>query len=436
MTKCFTLALSLSLVWSVALAQNVSRLYSREKLEADAARFGEQIRAEYRETILPKLTDAERSALSALKIEVPISAPSGDPFEFYSDKDTVYLPALSLRFYADLCAASAWLNIHGHDGTTVRDYVGVLFREAKVSPGAPLLPVFQTLGVPDNPRANTAVANRADRNFGNTVVFLLAHELGHILKKHPPGLSDLAQRRTHEIEADAFAIENARRIEQWPLGIEFWFDCERIRHIAPVKFPTEAEWQKKLAALRHPVTTERLEALAAAIDKAPDTSARNKTSKKFMADFFRLAAPFAANPIARVAEYSRVRELRMADLKPRKAGFIIPGTTEHEEDFNGLFAVRRTAAGGEEDVVDFLLLRFENEITGGYLSKTVQGVIDGKIVDGALHFNWREGKLKGRGIVENGGETIRGTWGSGEAEAGAGELVGVRVHKKKEPSAR
>ena len=258
MRKCFTLALTLALVCNVAPAQNVSRLYSREKLEADAARFGEQIRAEYR--------DLERSALSAIKIEVPISAPNGDPFEFYSDNVTVYLPALSLRFYADLCSASAWLNLHGCDGTTVRDYVGVLFREAKLSPRAPLLPVFQTLGVPDNPRDETAVAHRADRNFGNTVVFLLAHELGHILKKHPTGLLDLVQRRTHEIEADAFAIEIARRIGQWPLGIEFWFDCERIRHVAPVDFPTEAEWQKNLAALRHPVTTERLQALAAAID--------------------------------------------------------------------------------------------------------------------------------------------------------------------------
>ena len=436
MRKCFTLALPLAFVCNVALAQNVSRLYSREKLEADAARFGEQIRAEYRETILPQLTDAERSVFNAIKIEVPISAPSGDPFEFYSDSGTVYLPAFSLRFYADLCSASAWLNLHACDGTTVRDYVGVLFREAKLSPRAPLLPVFQTLGIPDNPRQETAVANRADRNFGNTVVFLLAHELGHILKKHPMGLSDLVQRRAHEIEADAFAIEIARRIGQWPLGIEFWFDCERIRHVAPVDFPTEAEWQKNLAALRHPVTTERLQALAAAIDKAPDPSAGNLTSKRFIADFFRTSAPFAGNPIARVAEYSRVRKLRLADLKPRKTGFIIPGSTEHDEDFNGLFAVRRTAADGGQDVVDLLLLRFENEISGGYLSKTVEGIIDGRIVDGALHFNWREGKLKGRGIVENGGETIRGTWGSGEAEVGGGELIGVRVQKKKEPAAR
>src|ERR1700751_3810561 len=95
------LALALALTCgagAAAFAQNVSRLYPREKLEADAARSGEQIRAEYRETILPQLTDAERSALNAIKIDIPISGPSGDPFEFYTDGSTIYLPALSLRF--------------------------------------------------------------------------------------------------------------------------------------------------------------------------------------------------------------------------------------------------------------------------------------------------------------------------------------------------
>ena len=438
MQRHFALALSLTCCWSAAaLAQNVSRLYPREKLETDAARFGEQIRSEYRDTILAQLTDAERSALSAIKIDVPISGSNGDPFEFYTDGGTIYLPALSLRFYADLCVANAWLNAHGFDGTTVRDYVGVLFREAALSPRAPLLPVFRTLGVPGNARDETAVSNRADRNFGNTAVFLLAHELGHVLKKHRTDLGDPVQRRTQEIEADEFAIEVMRRIGQVPLGLEFWFDVERIRHVAPVKFPTETEWQNYLAGLRHPVTNERLQALAAAIEKAPDSFARNQTNQalwtqrsKTFAQMFRLAAPFAANSIARVAEYSRVRELRLADLKPRKAGFTLPGTSAQEQDFNGLFGVRRTAADGGKDEVDLLLLRSKDEVTGSYSNRTVEGLIEGKIVDGALHFTWSEEKLKGRGMAETQGETIRGTWGSGEAEQGGGEWTAVRRKKE------
>jgi len=205
--RYLTLALVItSCTGATVFGQDVSRLYTQEKLKADAARWSEQIQAEYRETILPQLTDEERSALPAISIEIPLTGHRGDPFEFCYANGKVNLPALSLRFFSDVCVANAWLNAHGYDGTTVRDYVGVLFREAKRSPRAPFPPVFRTLGVPDNAREESSVSNRADRNFGNTVVFLLAHELGHALKKHRTDLRDLVEKRKQEIEADAFAI--------------------------------------------------------------------------------------------------------------------------------------------------------------------------------------------------------------------------------------
>ena len=141
--------------------------------------------------------------------------------------------------------ANAWLNAHGYDGTTVRDYVGVLLREATLSPGAPLPTVFRTLGVPDNAREESAVANRADRNFGNTIVFLLTHELGHALKKHDTHSQDPMQKRRQEIEADAVAIEMMRRIGQVPIGVEFWFDVERIGHVQGIRRVTSDDSQQK-----------------------------------------------------------------------------------------------------------------------------------------------------------------------------------------------
>ncbi|HZS17154.1 MAG TPA: hypothetical protein VFA51_04395 [Candidatus Udaeobacter sp.] len=431
------LAVALAFICSVALAQNVTRLYPREKLEADAARSGEQIKAEYQETILPQLNENERSALSAVKIEFPTSGPNGDPFEFYTDGNTIYLPALSLRFYADLCVANAWLNAHEFDGTTVRDYVGLLFREAAASPRAPLPPVFRTLGVPDTARDEPAVKNRADRNFANTIVFLLTHELGHVLKKHRPDVRDPNQRRAQEIAADAFAIEVMRRMGQLPLGLEFWFDVERIRHVAPLKFPTDSDWQNYLASLKHPVSKERLEALAAAIEAAPESFARIQTDQalwaarsKMFAQMFRLAAPFAANSIARVAEYSRVRELRLADLKPRKAAFSVPGiTASTAQDFNGLFRVRRTAPAGT-DVIDLLLLRDGDDVRGAYMKQNLSGSLEGKVSGSVLHFTWSEGSAHGGGKAETQADAFHGTWGVGEAEQGGGEFVAERQKKE------
>jgi len=428
---------------ATVFGQNVSRLYPEKKLQADAARWSEQIQAEYRDTILPQLTDDERSALGTIKIEVPLSGTNGDPFSFYTDdKGTIYLPALSLRFFSDLCVANAWLNAHGYDGTTVRDYVGVLLREATLSPGAPLPAVFRTLGVPDNAREESAVANRVDLNFGNTIVFLLAHELGHALKKHDTHSRDPVQKRRQEIEADAFAIEVMRRIGQVPLGVEFWFDVERIGHVQGIRrvtsarFPTEAEWQKYLAGLDHPVTSERLDALATAVEKAPDSFARNQADQarwtrnsKIFAQYVRLGAPSAAIGTARVAEYERVRDLHVEDLKPRKAAFTMPGS-EQEPAFNGLFAMRRTAAEGGQDRVDLLLLRTRDEVIGGYSNGKIDGFIQGEIRnDGVLHFTWREGNANGKGIAQAQGETLRGTWGLGESKQGAGEFSGVRQKK-------
>lgn len=423
--------------------QNVSRLYPEKKLQADAARWSEQIQAEYRDTILPQLTDEERSALGTVKIEFPLSGPGGDPFSFYTDnKGTIYLPALSLRFFSDLCMANAWLNAHGYDGTTVRDYVGVLLREATLSPGAPLPTVFRTLGVPDNAREESAVANRVDRNFGNTIVFLLAHELGHALKKHDTHSRDPVQKRRQEIEADAVAIEVMRRIGQVPLGVEFWFDVERIGHVQGIRrvtsarFPTEAEWQKYLAGLDHPVTSERLDALATAVEKAPDSFARNQADQarwtrnsKIFAQYMRLGAPSAAIGAARVAEYERVRDLHLEDLKPRKAAFTMPGS-EQEPAFNGLFAVRRTAVEGEQDRMDLLLLRMGDDVTGGYSNGKIDGFIQGDIRSGVLHFTWREGNANGHGVAQAQGETLRGTWGLGESEQGAGEFSAERQKKE------
>jgi hypothetical protein len=438
MRKRLMFALSLMCGWSaISQAQNVSWLYPPEKLKADAARWVEQIRAEYRDTILPQLTDAERSFLSGIKIDVPSAGPKGDPFEFYSDGDTIYLPALSLRFYSDLCVANAWLNAHGFDGTTVRDYVGYLFKEVRAGHRT-ALPTFRTLGVPQNARDEASVANRADRNFGNTIVFLLAHEVGHVLKKHRTDLRDPVQKRNQEIEADAFAIEMMQRIGQVPVGFEFWFDVEHSGHVAPVEFDTENGWQKYLSSLDHPVTTERLGALAVAIEKAPDLFARNQANQalwtersKMLAQYFRLAAPqWTTNPIAHKAEYERVTDLQVADLKSRKSAFTIPGT-EGEPGFNGLFAVRRTAVDGGQERVDLLLMRMGNEVTGGYSNGKVDGFIEGEIKDGVLDFTWREGGLNGHGVAESQGDTLRGTWGSGGAKQGAGEFIGVRQKKDK-----
>jgi hypothetical protein len=97
-----------------------------------------------------------------------------------------------------------------------------------------------------------------------------------------------------------------------------------------------------------------------------------------------------------------------------------------------LFAVRRTAANGEQDTMDLLLLRSsDDQVIGGYSNGKVDGFIQGEIKDGLLQFTWREGALNGHGVAESDGAALRGTWGTGEAKKGAGEFSGLRQKRDK-----
>jgi hypothetical protein len=81
--------------------------------------------------------------------------------------------------------------------------------------------------------------------------------------------------------------------------------------------------------------------------------------------------------------------------------------------------------------MDLLLLRFGNDVNGGYSNGKVDGFIEGEIRDDALHFTWREGNASGKGVAQAQGETLRGTWGVGELEKGAGEFDGERQKKER-----
>ena len=173
---------------ATVFGQNVLRLYPEKKLQADAARWSEQIQAEYRETILPQLTDEERSALGAIKIEVPLQ----DPMAIRSHSTPTTRARFTCRRFR---YGSFRISARRTPGSMLTDTTALPCAIMSVcscarqtlSPGAPLPPVFRTLGVPDNAREESAVANRVDRNFGNTIVFFLAHELGHASEKtrHP-----------------------------------------------------------------------------------------------------------------------------------------------------------------------------------------------------------------------------------------------------------
>jgi len=79
-------------------------------------------------------------------------------------------------------------------------------------------------------------------------------------------------------------------------------------------------------------------------------------------------------------------------------------------------------------------LRNGDQVTGGYSNGKVDGFIEGEVRNGVLHFTWSEGDIKGHGIAESQRDTLRGTWGTDEAQQGGGDWTGVR--RKRDTGAR
>jgi hypothetical protein len=79
---------------------------------------------------------------------------------------------------------------------------------------------------------------------------------------------------------------------------------------------------------------------------------------------------------------------------------------------------------------NLLLLRMGTSVNGGYSNGKIDGFIEGEVREGMLHFTWREGNAIGKGVAQAQGETLRGTWGIGEAEQGGGEWTALRQKKQ------
>ncbi len=440
------LALALGTLAAEAGAQGLARLYPRAQLEADQARWSGQIAAEFRDTIAPKLTAREHEALSGVRFEFPLVGERGDPFEFYSDPagKVIYVPVLSLRFFSDLLVATAWLNANGYDATSVQDYVGVLFRDAEEFPRAPLPRPLEALGVPPNARDEAAVSSRSDRNFGQTLIFVLAHELGHVARAHGTGKISDEDAKRQEIEADAFAVDLVRRIPAVPLGLESWLIFDLARHKAREEFSSPEAWTQYRRGFRHPLSSARLSALAGALETnaedfaaLEDEAQRDRWAARYrtlFSTYFRISAPFEDQPIAHWAKRSRVLDLRLADLKPRTTGLMLPGALggpAAQPPFSGAYRCSVKGGAGAAEF-DLLLMRFGDDLHGGYMSGSEQGTLTGTVTGDRATFTWEQGAASGSGEWQStpDGKSLRGSWGRGEDRGGLGEWTGERIDRK------
>jgi hypothetical protein len=279
MTRYIMLLSVICLATSTAGANSFSYMYDMRHLQQEKPRYEQRLGDLYR-IIAPLLTAQERRDLAGVRIELPfIGAQSGTPLDFYTmgqvGRATVFMPVFSLLFLEDLATAFAWLQRHDYSLETVEEYITMLrYKKASDFLGGRYPSPLKALHIPPDAMSNERVKTLALSLRNEAYAFILLHELGHVLYRHP-GYDGVPRElaRQHEAEADRFALTVLERADTIPMGVILWFMAQvnampsKGQLMAEKLVKSDADWQVYLKTwATHPLTVERLSATALYLD--------------------------------------------------------------------------------------------------------------------------------------------------------------------------
>jgi hypothetical protein len=270
--------LGIALLWSTtARAAEFSTLYEPALLTN--TRYPLRSEQMYKAISAGLLNDDERQRLSGTTLafppiaDVPMYRGSQLAFYSFSPPATVTMPILSLKFLEDVCIASAWLQKNGYTQQTVADYAAMLHYGK--APSYP--PPLKALGVPDSALLDPAVDKLSLSLFNDSRAFILLHELGHLYNRdsaNPPNTA--AESQAHEVRADGFALDVMRRDGEIPVGVVVFFTV--ATHLEPCRadYASDEQWRQHLISGSHPLTANRITAIAASLKLNSSDFARNE----------------------------------------------------------------------------------------------------------------------------------------------------------------
>lgn len=412
----------------------LDELYDEATLNYWAGITPADIRGVYRESLLPALEPDERRGLAGVELHFPLRCPlpGVEPFCYYQQtladgSRQVVMSVTSLRLFGDLALATAWLQLEGYAIETPSQYLTMLrHRQRDAYPGGRYPLPLEVLGVPEDVREREAVMDLYGKLYTSSLVFVLLHELGHALYRHPgygPETSREAARR-HEAEADDFALEVMARLAYPPLGMAFFFTL--MAHWEPNRwhFADEAAYRAHLAEATHPLTSDRLRGLASALAERSAAFARAEPDPVGMraglldaAGELRRLAAFMDDPDIQEGILRLGRSTDPAALGPRRSGELVIGDAQGaggtaQGHYDGTFQGELGDASGSLPVL-VRLERRGDRVTGTFSYGLGGGQLEGEVVEGRLHFVWTLGMDRGLGVfeAEAEGARLRGRWG-------------------------
>ncbi len=313
--------------------QTLRRLYDDTLLARLNAIYTPNIRWNLDSLLVPLLRSDERVRLDGVRLVSPVRDAHADPFSYLSFVDagvpTISLSTFSIKFFDDIGVASAWLESTGHSSETVIDYLGVLkYRRADSFSDGRYPRPFAVLGIPADAARAPVAGDVADKILKSAILFVVAHELGHLYYNHAASDGDIAEAQANEIAADSFAIDLFRRLGIAPLGVTYLFEV--AVYLGPNRgdFSNDADWDTYLRTeATHPLSGTRLQQLGRALARSTESFLKYESDKP--AARARVgAAARELDSLGRLfddPELQRWHRLRgatipLAELRPRQPG--------------------------------------------------------------------------------------------------------------------
>ncbi len=421
---CAAAAVLCCLVASVANCGAIKSIYDPALLAERQQLYPKFVLGVFNEQIQPKLTPGERRRLENVRFTFPQLIAGWEPFGFRSGNGNIELSIASLKFSNDLMLAYAWLGRNGYSPASIDDYVSMLANwRSDERPPQPLT----ALGIPLNAREDSDTDRLATLFVRSAYLFIVLHELGHVLHGARPAqalAADIAQ--AQETAADAFALDMMGRMGIVPTGISAYFQFVAAFMPNPVAYRDTAAYFTAMKNQTHPMTTGRLRAVAVVIDERAEQFAidqKPETLNQFreLSRLLRKSAALTSDPDLLRFAAMRGAMLEPRDLAPRRPGALLGIPLDARVGsgpFEGKLVGTLTVANVPFDV-EMFLERASGQVLGTYAVGPEIGRINGTATGQTLSFTWRSGDQRGHGVLRGDGASYEGSAGYGTAIDGA-----------------
>jgi hypothetical protein len=262
-----------------ATKSDLSEFYSDEDLAQRKSRTAPKLARVFREQVATNLGAEYRSSAKKVRVEFPLRSEDHSPLGFYSKpgEATICIPISSIQFFDDLCICWAWQVEMGYGFDNIFAYLGSIRQGTtpKDNLGRPL-PPLTAMSIPATAIQARRVEDTVDKMFGSAIVWIMGHELAHVVFRDPGYWSVPAKEaQAAEMRADAFATDVMRRLGVVPVGITYYFLDNLAMEANRYDFQNEADWNVYAQKQRtHPLTKARLVGLSQALRNNPSDFAR------------------------------------------------------------------------------------------------------------------------------------------------------------------